>query len=43
MPIRYEKQGKVVVITLDRPDAMNCMNLEDMLSRIPDNSMNSMF
>ena len=30
MPIEYDKQGKVVIITMNRPDAMNCLNLEDM-------------
>jgi len=30
MPIDYEKRDRIVLVTLNRPEAMNCLNPEDM-------------
>ena len=30
MPIDYEKRGRIVLVTMNRPEAMNCLNPDDM-------------
>lgn len=30
MAINYEKKGQIAIVTMNRPEAMNCLNLEDM-------------
>ena len=30
MPIDYEKQNHVALVTINRPEAMNCLNLDDL-------------